>query len=169
MKTYVNLNLIFVWTWMWEPYKAIQRIDGSELGQNLETLQMYKCTCHFSLSQTWRGQSWFEMFWIHWKFTRPQEAGGQRRWNSGHQNRFMSDFSSPLSAPDVFSCTEFWFLFLKRITEAFIFYLLSGFPEKEQWPPGTNYLFVKNKIHIGHSGQVRSGPKINIMWQKKQQ
>ena len=123
MQTYVNLNLIFVWTWMWEPYKAIQRIDGSELGQNLETLQMYKCTCHFSLSQTWRGQSWFEMFWIHWKFTRPQEAGGQRRGNSGHQNRFMSDFSSPLSAPDVFSCTEFRFLFLKRITEAFIFYL----------------------------------------------
>ena len=36
--------MFFVWTWMWEPYKAIQRIDGSELGQNLETLQMYKCT-----------------------------------------------------------------------------------------------------------------------------
>ena len=47
---------------------------------------------------------------------------GVRGWGAGRQNRFMSDFSSPLSAPAfVFSCTKFWFLVLKRITQAFIF------------------------------------------------
>ena len=54
------------------------------------------CNCISPLRK--RKQSFFEMFWIHWKFMRPQ-AGVRGDGEFCRKNRFISDFSFPLSAP----------------------------------------------------------------------